>query len=76
MTNEIKLTRFLVEYTRIPTNSYSTNCAVVESDTGLNAIELLKRRLSDLSSLSTYHYTYEVYDPKPIVGEVISILIT
>lgn len=73
MGTENKLKKFLVEYTRIPTNYSNTSCAIVEADNASDAVTLLKRQLGDLSSLSTYHYVAKEHKPEPVAGRVVSL---
>jgi hypothetical protein len=60
------MTRYAIQYTRIPTHYNDSRVAVVEAESPQNALELLQHRLGDHSGVHNHVYA----DPKEYLPPV------
>lgn len=57
--------KFLVEYTKIPTNFNDTHTMVVEAESEFDARTIAKHHLNDLGSLDRNDYRVRPYEAPP-----------
>jgi len=64
--------RWLVTYTRIPTNYNDDHTLVIEAESAADAVMLAKHHLADLGDLSRNAYKAREFVPPP-AGRVMSV---
>lgn len=66
--------KWVVSYTKVPTNYNEEQVALVEAETGEDAEKLVSRRLGEhLTKLTGYVIEARAYEePKPIQGEIVT----
>ena len=59
------MTKFIVTYTRIPTNYNDPSSLVVEAATEDDAVAIVRDHLRDFASLRNFVYAVKPYTPPP-----------
>ena len=68
------MTRYAIQYTRIPTHYNDSRVAVVEAESPHNALELLRHRLGDHSGVRNHVYADPTeYVPPASKGRIVTL---
>lgn len=59
------MNKYVVTYTRTPTNFNSPTSLVVEAASGPDAVKIVRDSLRDLGTWPNYDYKHQPYEPPP-----------